>query len=171
MNIGELNLELQVSTCSSCYNLVIEDHSYYLENPEKPQIEIVPPGFTSPFIFEFSAQKTNIFNSYSFGLSTAGSLSELPDGLYTITYRICPHDELYTKLYYSRTCEIRCSWEKKFLSIFSNCYEPTPSVLEKLKEIDALIIASELAAKNCDPSLSIAFLRKANDLLTNLTCE
>lgn len=171
MNIGELNLDIQVSTCSSCYNLVLEDHSYYLSTPEKPVIDITPPGFTSPIIFEFNASKTNIFTSYSFGLSPTTEVSQLPDGLYTITYKICPYDELYEKFYHIRTCKIRCAWDKQFLKIFDNCFSPDEKTLFNLKQVDALIIGAEIAAKACDPDKAVLMLRKANELITKFDCE
>jgi len=171
MNIGVLRFDVQVATCSSCYNLVIEDYSYYLDTPEKPQVQITPPGFTTPIIFQFNASKKNIFTSYSFGLSTTTELSLLPDGLYTIVYSICPHGELYEKFYHVRTCRIRCAWDKQFLKIFNNCFEPDEKTLTKLKHIDALIIGSEIAAKDCDPDKAMLMLRKANELLTQFDCE
>lgn len=170
MKIGELNLDIKVSNCSSCENLVIEDHSYYLTTPERPSIQIQLPGFNTTWTFDFTPEKTNIFNSYSFGVSPTSCLSELPDGLYTIKYMICPYDQLYQTVYYVRQCKAQCQWDTLLKKSFDSCYDLSPDVNMLLNKIEYLLKGAEIFANDCEPDKAIEIHQKAVELLNRLEC-
>lgn len=172
MNIGKLNLDVRVCDCSSCKNLVIEDHSYYLTDPEKAQIQITLPGIDNKkFTFEFNHSRTNIFNSYSFGLSKETSLINLPEGLYTITYMICPFDELFETTYYIRQCEAWCKWRSFLRQSFDSCLELSKEVEVLLNRIEFLLKGAEAFAEDCEPEKAVELHQKAIELLDRLECQ
>lgn len=172
MNIGELNLDVRVCDCSSCKNLVVEDHSFYLTDPEKASLKIGVPGITNKkFTFDFNAKKTNIYNSYSFGLSPNNDLVDLPEGLYTLTYMICPYDELFKTTYYIRQCRTWCRWRKLLEDSFDSCLEITKEDERSLNKIEYLLIGAESYAENCEPEMAIKFHQKAISLINQLECQ
>lgn len=173
MKVGNLKLDIQVCDCSSCYNLVVQDHSYYLTTPEKPRLEIIMPGYETPMVFNFEAEKTNIFNSYSLLLSaSAGSadLIELPDGLYQLTYRICPYEELYHTICHIRNCKAWCRWEKLLVTLTTSCYDLDPKMRDSLEKIEWLLKGSEALAKDCQCEKASEAHQKAIELLEDLEC-
>lgn len=171
MNVGTLKLDIRICECSSCDNLVLEDHSFYLtDQPERPKVQIAIPGYTSGILFDFIPSKSNIFNSYSFGLSNNDCLQELSDGLYTITYMICPYDELFQTIYHIRQCKSWCRWDKLLIKFFDSCLD-LPSDSEKmLNKIEYLLKGAEAFAKDCEPDKAIELHQKAVELLTRLEC-
>lgn len=170
MNIGELNLDIRISDCTACENLVVQDHSYYLTTPERPKLQIQLPGYTSKWMFDFSPEKINIFNSYSFGLSTSSSLTELPDGLYTLVYMICPYDQLFHTVYHVRQCKAQCKWDTFLKQSFDSCYDLSPEVNKLLNRIEYLMKGAEVFARDCEPEKAIELHQKAVELLERLEC-
>lgn len=174
MAIGNLNLDLRVCPCSSCKNLVLEDHSYYLDTPESPRVNITTPGSSTPWTFEFTPNKSNIYNSYSFGSSLvadAECLGDLADGLYTIKYMICPYDELNKTIYHVRQCLSWCRWETLLRQFFTNCLDLSRDSQALLNRIEYLLKGAEAFAADCDPDKAMELHQKAVELLTRLECQ
>jgi len=86
--------------------LVFIDSSYYYENPEKPLLEITLPGYTKYFLVNIVANQVNTFNSNTIGLTEVinnDCLVDLPDGVYSFRYKICPYEALYIDKKFFRT--------------------------------------------------------------------
>jgi hypothetical protein len=86
----QIDLNLEVLHPKSCKYLTVLDTSFYPVTPDNASLTIVPPGYEQSFLFDFGIRKANIYNSNSFGITTADSLNDLPDGLYTFHYVTCP---------------------------------------------------------------------------------
>lgn len=173
MNIGKLNLDIQVESCSSCKNLVVRDDSYYLEDPTFPKLQIKLPGSNLKYTFDFNFSKTNIFNSYSLGYSSSNEtdcLVDLPDGLYTLTYMICPYDELFEVVYHIRQCTAWCRWETFLKNSFDSCLDLSPEVEKLLNRIEYLLKGAKAFADDCNPEKAIELHQKAVELLNRLEC-
>lgn len=87
-------------------SMVFVDASEYIENPEKPILEIVLPGMNKYLLVNISPRKVNTFTSNTFNL-TPTILNEcetidLPDGIYRFKYKICPYKYINRVKYYLR---------------------------------------------------------------------
>jgi hypothetical protein len=92
--------------------LVFMDKSFYMESPEKPMLEVTPPGFVEARVIPIRANELNIINSSILGLSSLDDFSDLPDGIYTLTYRVCPPEVFYKTKLYLRTVALEYKlWE------------------------------------------------------------
>lgn len=173
MAIGKLNLDIRIQDCSSCKNLVVQDHSFYLDSQESPRISIKLPGSNKVYSFEFTTGAANIFNSYSLGYSGSNDtdcLIDIPDGLYTITYAICPYDQLYVTIYHIRQCKAWCKWDTFLKNSFDSCLDLSPDAEKLLNRIEYLLKGAKAFAEDCDPERAMELHQKANDLLTRLEC-
>jgi hypothetical protein len=91
-------LDFEIIPTGNPKTIVFIDSSDYFREPEKPLLEITLPGYNKYFLLNIVARKVNTFNSNTIGLTTllnGGELIDLPDGIYTYKYKICPYDELY----------------------------------------------------------------------------
>lgn len=174
MNVGVLNLDIVIEECSSCKNLVVRDDSYYLTTPENPTITISLPGYSTAKVLEFDYSKINIFNSYSLGLSSSAgtnSLIDLPDGIYTIVYAICPYDDFNTKVYHLRACQAWCRFDTYLKSIFDSCLDLDPVISKDLQHVEWLLKGASAFAKDCDIKKAGDLYRKALELLDDIECR
>lgn len=173
MNIGKLNLDIRVSDCSSCKNIAVADHSFYLETPIFPKLQVALPGSNLKYTFDFIPNQINIFNSYSLGYSSSNQTDELvdlPDGLYTLTYMICPYDELFETVYYIRQCRAWCNWETFLKASFDSCLDLSPEVEKLLNRIEYLLKGAKSFAESCEPAKAMELHQKAVELLNRLQC-
>lgn len=79
--------------------LVFLDESEYMEEPERPLLEVVMPGFDKYFLVNIEARKVNTFNSNTLHLTAVlkqDFLTNLPDGVWDFRYKICPYDKVFT---------------------------------------------------------------------------
>lgn len=174
MNVGTLNLDITIEECSSCKNLVVRDDSYYLDTPESPTITISLPGYNTAKVLDFDDSKINIFNSYTLGLSKSAAtdkLIDLPDGLYTIVYAICPFDDFNIKVYYLRTCKAWCMYDTYLKQIFDSCLNVDPVLSQKLQHVEWLLKGGVAFAKDCNPDKAILLYKKALELLEDVKCQ
>lgn len=103
----ELSFEILVGTNPK--TLLFLDTSTYKETPERPLLEITLPGFSKYNLVNIVAGEINVLNSSLVGLNkTLGhsKLQELPDGVYTLKYKICPYDLVYLQRYHLRTTKL-----------------------------------------------------------------
>lgn len=163
----QLNVEV-VETCD-CKTLSIMDTSYYPVTPEAPTLVIEVPGFKQ-IQFPFEVGRVNIFNSYSLALSsknTISSLLDLPDGLYTFTYSVCPNDQLYVVKYHLRTCKLEYKFAQNFAKTVNVC-EVDSKFMRELQKIEVLIEGAKANAKICNTDKAVELYKKAKELLDRL---
>jgi len=94
---------------TDCKVLKISDISQYDSSGDitNVTIKIIIPGLDTEFYPPFSIKSDNYYSSNTFRLTTQGcgdGLSVLPDGLYDITYSICPNESMFTRIKHLRTC-------------------------------------------------------------------
>jgi hypothetical protein len=172
MSIGNQHIEIIVDNNSSCKNLAIKDHSYYLnsEEIESPKLQIQLPGHSTWYTFDFNISQINIYNSYSFSLSPTDSLTNLPDGLYSIKYGFCPYDENTHLFYHLRQCQAWCKWEQFLKQSIDSCLDISPDAEKILNRIEFLLKGAEILANDCEPEKALELHQKAVELLTRLEC-
>lgn len=96
--IHEHILDFEILETGNLRTIVFVDSSEYMEEPEKPLLEITPPGFTKYFLVNVDARKVNTFNANLIGITDnfgLEQLSDLPDGVWTFKYKVCPYNYAY----------------------------------------------------------------------------
>ena len=99
-------------------SIVFADNSDYYKLPESPILEIVLPGFNKIFTVNIEPSKFNVLNSNLIGLTSilkTNNLVSLPDGIYTLTYKICPYEYFNITKYYLKTDSL----EKDLADVFN----------------------------------------------------
>jgi hypothetical protein len=91
-------LDFEILETGNPKTLVFVDSSEYMEEPERPLLEVVLPGHTKYLLVNVQARKVNTFNSSTIGINEVLSeecLVELPDGVYELKYKICPYKHVF----------------------------------------------------------------------------
>lgn len=105
--INEHILDFEILETKNTKTLVFVDSSEYMENPEKPLLEIVLPGTNRYVLVNISPRKINTFTSNTLGLTQQVladcQITDLPDGVYTLKYKICPYRYINRTKYFLRT--------------------------------------------------------------------
>lgn len=162
-------LDFEIIPTGNPKTLVFVDSSYYFAEPERPLLEVTFPGYSNYFLVNVQARKVNTFNSNTLGLTellNADCLVDLPDGVYTFRYKICPYDKVYTDKLHFRTTQI----ENRLADLYdkldaSDCEKSTnPALLQEIATITALIEgAKALVEKNTKKANS--FYKLASSML------
>lgn len=100
-------LDIKVEELLNSKILIVKDASWY--NPEVPvtnaRIDLQYPGSTDYFSIPVGKNFTYVINSNALNITNvthSDNLSELPDGIWTIKYSICPNDELFVEYTFLR---------------------------------------------------------------------
>lgn len=96
--IREHKLDFEILETGNTKTLVFLDSSDYMEEPERPLLEVVMPGYTKYFLTNVVARNVNTFNSSTLGLNQVlvqSQLVDLPDGVWQYKYKICPYKYVY----------------------------------------------------------------------------
>lgn len=91
-------LDFEILETGNLKTLVFVDSSTYIEEPDRPLIEVTMPGYTKYFLANVAARTVNTFNSSTLGLNQVlvqSKLVDLPDGVWIIKYKICPYKYVY----------------------------------------------------------------------------
>jgi len=162
--MANLQRNIEVYKAKDCAYLTVHDTSYYPVAPDEANIQIAIPGYDTPFEFAFVLNEVNVFNSYSFGLTTneTEDFVELPDGLYTLHLTTCPDTGVCSR-YHLRTCKIDCRLAVQWAKYAQDCEDE--KILYYLDKIEFLLRGAEANADLCNPDKAIELYRKADDLL------
>jgi hypothetical protein len=154
--------------------LLFLDTSEYKDiNPERPLLEVLPPGHAKFYTVNITAKKINVLNASLIGLTTTAALlnqgqnitfDDLPDGVWTLTYKVCPYQYSYIQRYHLRTSRLECKVRQiaQFLD-FSDCITDATEKLKKdYVDITLLIEKGKAEAEEgCSEKASDAY-QKAN---------
>lgn len=131
LGLHEHNLDFEILETGNSKTLVFVDSSTYMEEPERPLLEVIMPGYTKYFLVNVNARNVNTFNSSTLGFNEVlkkECLVDLPDGVWQFKYKICPYKYVYIV--------------KKSMRV--------TLLLNKLKSLYNKIDLSECAGKNDD---------------------
>lgn len=168
-------LAIQEIPGNDCKYLRLVDNSVYnLSIPiENGILEITPPGYNCPVIFNVDPYFNTAFNSSVLKTSPPSAstqLFDLPDGIYKIKYSINPNSVLFVEYDLFRNCRQMCSYIRAICDLFSDRCELTKSKFEerrkKLIWIKELIDAAKYMVEefgDCDAGLDL--YNEANSLL------
>lgn len=155
--------------------LVVKDASFYNPDIEVSGgfIEIQYPGSNNYVSFDVLSGFTEILNSNTLGITnvnSASNLADLPDGIYTIKYAICPYDELFVELTFLRNTLQLIDYVNAYCKLDLNkcSVKDYDKALSELQQIYALIKAAEYSAYCCKYEQAITLYNKADSLLEKL---
>ncbi len=158
----------------------IDGSEYIEEHPEKPVLEILLPGFNQSFLVNITANKVNILNANSIGITKTFStsytcLADLPDGVWTLTYRICPYDKVFTKKHILRTAQLKTKLKEVYKALENtDCsLKEDRKIKNKLVDIFIFLETGKAYAEECNSAKASNYYQIAdkftNDLLKELT--
>lgn len=100
-------LDFEIIPTGNPNTLIFIDSSTYIGQPDSPRIEVLFPGFDRFFIANIIPNQVNTFNANTLGFSPSvlatDAVVELPDGVYTIKYMICPYTTNFVVKSFCRT--------------------------------------------------------------------
>lgn len=164
LGIDSYKIDFAVLESNNPKTLIILDQSYYLEDIEKPLLQITPPGFTGRIELEYTPNSIIVLNSDSLGLTEDcdyEDLADLPDGVYVIRMAVCPYDELYAKRCYLKTTRLDCMYENLLLTVDVDCMFDSQKTKNDIVDIDILIRSAKAEANRCNIEAATAKYRAA----------
>jgi hypothetical protein len=118
LGLRKNTLDFEIFPNSNTKTMIFVDASDYLDdNPERPLLEITPPGYAKYFLVNIVARRINILNASNIGLNVTlktSHLTDLIDGVYTLKYKVCPYDKAYVQKYHLRTVLLECNLRKVY---------------------------------------------------------
>lgn len=171
-------LDFEIIPTGNPKTLVFIDSSNYFSEPEKPLLEVTLPGYSKYFLLNVVARKVNTFNSNTIGLTSllnGDVLVDLPDGIYSFRYKICPYDKAFIDKKFFRTTLI----EFKLADLYDqlekeDCTRKEDKELQQqLAEIVVLIEGAKALA-NKNEKKATKFYQLADSLISSLlndTCK
>jgi len=149
-------LKLQVYEDGNESILTIIDRSVY--NPDITttcsEVLITAPGFGDELVFEVAVDFNKAFTSHDFGYTdiTCDKTMLLQDGIYVITYNICPTDTFTVTYNHLRQTRVLNKYYKTLCSLQLDACQPTKKQKEnllKLKEIKQYLDAAKAYVEVC----------------------
>jgi hypothetical protein len=169
-------LDIKVEELLNSKILIVKDASWY--NPEVPvtnaRIDLQYPGSTDYFSIPVGKNFTYVINSNTLNITNVAhsdNLSELPDGIWTIKYSICPNDELFVEYTFLRNTKQLIKWHNLYCSLqIDRCAKKKYlEELKKLREIKDIIDAAKYLADCGKYEKSIELYDYADTLLSEFS--
>lgn len=167
-------IDFQIIPSDDCRVIMVADLSVYAHLQGQPVfIDIVIPGYSKPIELSFSPNQLNILNANNLGLSqaiTPDNLPNLPDGIYTITVRMCPFDSFTVTKTILQNCQQICDFRNQLISmdLLCECDNNAEKARIKLNDISLLIEASKAHAARCNVIKAMEHYKKADRMLCQL---
>lgn len=173
MSIKRHYLDFEILPVNNSRTLVFLDASDYMEQPERPLLEITLPGYNKYFLANIVAQQVNTLNSNTIGLTETLSntnLADLPDGVWTFKYKICPYDKVYKQKYHLRTVILETNLGKIYDHFeLTDCIDQLDDKIKKeVVDIILLIETGRSSAERGQVKRATDAYTKANTKVTNL---
>ena len=145
------------------------DKSTYLEkSPDKPLLEILVPGYSKSITVPY---RINSYNTISAGQLniTCGKTEILPDGVYEITIRVCPHDTIFLTKYYLKTDLLQYEIDNLLLSVL-NKQDMSEGFKKSINNIFILLESAKVHARNGNVEEAIEMYTKVQKIVNKLNC-
>lgn len=173
LGINKNDLSFLILDTDNPKTLVFIDTSYYYKNPDRPLLEITPPGFSKYFLVNIVARQVNTLNSTNIGMTDfleSLCLSDLADGIWTFKYKICPYDQVFTIQYHLRTVRLEQTLCQIFNSLdFSDCDIQEDEFIKKnVTDIMLAIASGKANARAGNIREAHALYNIANDLAVSI---
>lgn len=170
LSIKTNKLDFQILESSDPKTIIVLDKSIYLDTyPEKPLLEVLLPGYSKSILVPFKAFDYNVINSSQLNIS-CGDNTNLPDGVYCITLRICPHDSVFLTKIFLKTDLI----DYKFSNFLLSILEKRDFSNEEKRIIENYYIILESAKSHAsfgNTKEASLLYKKAEKILNKLNCN
>lgn len=148
---------------SDCRTLNITDISLYDSEiaVTNPVIKINIPKDSCDYLPVFKVRGTSYYTTNSFGITKAScgqDLCSLPDGIYRITYSVCPNEEIFVTYSILRDCQTRSNILFQLGNLLRGCCEGdvkdgygndiTNKRIEDLRDLILILDSAKIEAKN-----------------------
>lgn len=159
--------------------IVIQDISSYIGVPEQPLIDVVLPGFTGYVSNSYNPGGLKVLDALSLDLiceDTCSGQVLLPDGVYQITMKVCPYEELFKSKCFLKTSIFNRDMSSFLLKIDRalQCYD-VDKLTNELLEIDLLIESAKAEAKICNVEVATHkyqhAVKKLSKLIDKVNCK
>lgn len=151
--VHEHILDFEILETGNLKTLVFIDSSQYMENPEKPLLEIILPGMNKYLLVNIQPRKVNTFNSNTLNLTPTilndCNLIDLPDGVYSFKYKICPYKYINRVKIYLRVTNLLISLKKVLddLSLSDCTISSDNGIKDAILDIFILIESAKASAE------------------------
>lgn len=149
--------------------LGIGDISFYPVDflPVNPSISITPPSFPRVTL-PFPSRSFGIFNSENLNITcNTGELTDLPDGIWTVSFSIAPANENFVEKSFLRTEALMVKFGTALLTTdLKQCNEYIKGEdMDKLDQIWYIINGAIADGNNCNGTAAMEKYRYADKLL------
>lgn len=172
MSLNQHFIDFEILETGNPKTLVFMDSSDYMEEPESPMLEIIPPGYTKYFLVDVEAKRLNTFNSSTIGFNQVfdqSCLINLPDGIWNIKYKICPYTVTFKCKRHMKVSQLNQKISQLNDKInLADCDVKDDAQLEKdLARIYVLVKGSQ-SVVNADPTKAQEYYRLADRMVQKL---
>jgi hypothetical protein len=173
-------LSLELPCVANCDIFSVKDTSQYAEEVpiECPQLLILPPGFSNPYIVDVQPQFNLNLTACALGLQTYGcgeNTAPYPDGVYVIKYRVQPHDKVYVEYNHLRTNTIMAAYYRKLCDLDIQACEPSSDrkkIIAEMHYIKTMIDAAKAKVEYAgSPEAGWELYKYAESKLKKITCD
>lgn len=137
-------IDFEILRTGNPKTMVFVDSSNYIEEPDRPLLEILLPGYNKFLLANVVARQVNTFNSNTLGytdLLNSDCLVDLPDGVYRLKYKVCPYTANYKVKHIFRSVlleeKLKFIYDKLDVSVCTRKEDIT--ILNDISEVHMLI--------------------------------
>lgn len=145
-DMNNIDLNFEVVSTNNPMTLRVADQSEWGILSERPAIiEITAPGKKDPAVYYLGKNQINVFNSKSLFINPDDcdfKFVPLPDGVYNIKIKGSPSSYSFERKYL-KTDSIRLNIDKIWARAGILCEHENEEIIDKLKEIEFVLVASE----------------------------
>lgn len=171
LGVHENILDFEIIETGNEQTLIFVDSSSYMEEPDKPLLEITMPGYDKYFLIPYTAREVNVFNSGTIGINQVlftGEYLPLPDGIWFIKQKICPYKYVYKTKKHMRVTRLLNKVGQLYSKIdITECATYDNTLNTELARIHALIEGARLVV-NIDSNKAYDNYRLADRLVDSL---
>lgn len=154
VGIETYNIDFLIFESNDPKTITLLDRSRYLSTPEKPVLDITLPGYTGFIEVPYTPNSIITLDSDSLQLTEPcdyDELADLPDGVYQITMKVCPYDELFMKKCFIKTANLQALYQNLLIGLDLPCTCIDEQKLKKeLIDIELLIQSSKAETTICN---------------------
>jgi hypothetical protein len=159
------------------YLHVLDKSVYHDRLPiENPVLKVEVPNKSGFVLPRFSVGEDNVYTTRSLKYyKDTKTLFDLPDGIYIITYSICPNDETYVKKYHLRTAVLENKLDNLISELLSVC-EPiinssnsidNENLMNELILCTTILKSAKIAASNGNIAMAVKLYCKVEKLIND----
>lgn len=166
------NIDFKILDSNDPKTIVLMDTSTYLDQPELPLIDIIPPGYTGYIQVAYIPGTTIVLNSDDLKLTDNceyEALADLPDGVYQIKMKVCPYNQLFKKQCFLKDTIFYRNYQTLLLSFDQGCdgYD-TDDLKRKVLDLDILLQSAKAEVSQCNVDRGIQKFQTAVSSLDSI---